>query len=131
VVVRRASPAPALVDERPLFGKRIVVTSDRASRRAELVDLRGIAGTEAIEAPMIRMRRLTITRPLDEAITRAGSYDWILFTSATPRMRSCGGFWAGRRHPRSQGVKYARRTRDFRAAREIWVTRDLEPAEYC
>ena len=68
-------------DERPLFGKRIVVTRSR-EQAAELVDLLESLGADAIEAPMIRIAPPDDYGPLDEAITRAGSYDWILFTSA-------------------------------------------------
>ena len=68
-------------DERPLFGKRIVVTRSR-EQAVELVDLLESLGAEAIEAPMIRIAPPDDYGPLDEAITRAGSYDWILFTSA-------------------------------------------------
>ena len=41
-------------DERPLFGKRIVVTRSR-EQAGELVDLLESLGAEPIEAPMIRV----------------------------------------------------------------------------
>jgi uroporphyrinogen III methyltransferase / synthase len=68
-------------DERPLFGKRIVVTRSR-EQAAELVDLLESLGAEAIEAPMIRIAPPDDYGPLDDAIGQAGSYDWIIFTSA-------------------------------------------------
>lgn len=68
-------------DERPLFGKRIVVTRSR-EQAGELVDLLESLGAEAIEAPMIRIAPPDDYGPLDEACAQAGSYDWIIFTSA-------------------------------------------------
>ena len=68
-------------DERPLFGKRIVVTRSR-EQAADLVDLLESLGAEPIEAPMIRVAPPDDYKPLDKAVAEAGSYDWIIFTSA-------------------------------------------------
>jgi uroporphyrinogen III methyltransferase/synthase len=67
-------------DERPLFGKRIVVTRSR-EQAGEMVDLLELLGAEAIEAPMIRIEPPEDYGPLDEACGRAGRFDWIVFTS--------------------------------------------------
>ena len=68
-------------DERPLFGKRIVVTRSR-EQAGELVDLLESLGAEAIEAPMIRIAPPEDYAPLDLAIKDAATFDWIVFTSA-------------------------------------------------
>jgi uroporphyrinogen III methyltransferase/synthase len=68
-------------DERPLFGKRIVVTRSR-EQAGELVDLLESLGAEPIEAPMIRVMPPDDYVPLDKAVAEAGTYDWIVFTSA-------------------------------------------------
>jgi uroporphyrinogen III methyltransferase/synthase len=68
-------------DARPLFGKRIVVTRSR-EQAAELVDLLEALGAEPIEAPMIRVAPPDDYGPLDKAVASAGTYDWIVFTSA-------------------------------------------------
>ena len=68
-------------DERPLFGKRIVVTRSR-EQAGELVDLLESLGAEPIEAPMIRVAPPDDYGPLDEAVAEAANYDWIVFTSA-------------------------------------------------
>jgi len=68
-------------DERPLFGKRIVITRSR-EQSAELVDLLESLGAEPIEAPMIRVAPPDDFGPLDKAVSEAGTYDWIVFTSA-------------------------------------------------
>ena len=65
----------------PLFGKRIVVT--RAAGQAESLSakLRAL-GADAIELPAIEIRPAADYAPLDAAIARLGSYDWLIFTSA-------------------------------------------------
>jgi uroporphyrinogen III methyltransferase/synthase len=68
-------------DERPLFGKRIVVTRSR-EQAGELVDLLESLGAEPIEAPMIRVMPPDDYGPLDKAVADASSYNWIVFTSA-------------------------------------------------
>ncbi|HYM24237.1 MAG TPA: uroporphyrinogen-III C-methyltransferase [Vicinamibacterales bacterium] len=67
-------------DERPLFGKRILVTRPR-TQAADLADRLESAGAEAIEAAMIRIAPPDDYAPLDEACARAGDFDWIVFAS--------------------------------------------------
>ena len=67
-------------DERPLFGRRILVTRPREDA-PELVDLLTLLGADAIEAPMIRFVPPDDYGPLDEAVAELGRFDWILFTS--------------------------------------------------
>ena len=68
-------------DDRPLFGRRIVVTRSR-EQAGELVDLLEDRGAEAIQAPTIRIAPPEDTEALDRACASAGKYDWIVFTSA-------------------------------------------------
>ena len=68
-------------DARPLFGKRVLVTRPR-EQAAELVERLEAMGAEAIEAPMIRIAPPDDYGPLDEACARAGTFDWIVFSSA-------------------------------------------------
>jgi uroporphyrinogen III methyltransferase/synthase len=68
-------------DARPLFGKRVLVTRPR-EQAADLVDRLEAMGAEAIEAPMIRIVPPEDYGPLDEACARAGTFDWIVFSSA-------------------------------------------------
>jgi len=67
-------------DERPLFGKKIVVTRSR-EQAGELVELLESLGAETIGAPMIRIIPPDDYGPLDRATSEAGTYDWIVFTS--------------------------------------------------
>jgi uroporphyrinogen III methyltransferase/synthase len=68
-------------DERPLFGRRVVVTRPREDA-PELVDRLVALGAEAIEAPMTRIQPPEDFGPLDDAVARASTFDWIVFTSA-------------------------------------------------
>ncbi|HTS76562.1 MAG TPA: uroporphyrinogen-III C-methyltransferase [Bryobacteraceae bacterium] len=65
----------------PLFGKRIVVTRDRR-QAAELAEPLEALGAEAILLPVIEIREAADRAPLDAAIARLDSYDWLIFTSA-------------------------------------------------
>src|SRR5579862_8918397 len=68
-------------DERPLFGKRVLVTRPR-EQAADLVERLESMGAAVIEAPMIRILPPEDYGPLDEACARAGEFDWIVFSSA-------------------------------------------------
>jgi uroporphyrinogen III methyltransferase/synthase len=68
-------------DDRPLFGKRILVTRPR-EQAGELVERLEAVGAEAIEAPMIRILPPEDYGPLDDACAHAGTFDWIIFSSA-------------------------------------------------
>ena len=67
-------------DDRPLFGRRIVVTRSR-EQAGELIDMLEERGAEAIPAPTIRIAPPEDSEPLDRACASAGSFDWIVFTS--------------------------------------------------
>ena len=67
-------------DARPLFGRRILVTTPREDA-AELIDLLTALGADAIEAPMLRFAPPDDYGPLDEAVARIGSFAWIVFTT--------------------------------------------------
>ena len=68
-------------DARPLFGRRILVTRPKEQAR-DLVERLEAMGAEAIEAPMIRIEPPEDFGPLDDAIARVGTFDWVIFTSA-------------------------------------------------
>ena len=68
-------------DDRPLFGRRVLVTRPR-EQAAELVDQLVALGAEAIEAPMIRIAPPEDPAPLQEAAREPAGFDWIVFASA-------------------------------------------------
>jgi uroporphyrinogen III methyltransferase/synthase len=82
-------------ENRPLFGKRIVVTRARSQASdmvARLTDL----GATCIECPVIRVVPADDYGPLDDAISRIREYDWLVFTSVNgvdyffSRLFECG-----------------------------------------
>src|SRR5690606_20502167 len=68
-------------DDRPLFGKRIVVTRSH-EQAGELISMLEERGAEAIAAPTIHIAPPENPAPLMEAVNAASSFDWIIFTSA-------------------------------------------------
>jgi len=81
-------PAAALRDRlgwferRPLFGRRIVITRARATAGPFARALREL-GAEVIELPAIETAPPDSYAALDRAIAQIGSYQWVIFTSAT------------------------------------------------
>ncbi|HET7619362.1 MAG TPA: uroporphyrinogen-III C-methyltransferase [Vicinamibacterales bacterium] len=67
-------------DDRPLFGRRIVVTRSR-EQAGEFTELLEERGAQAILAPTIRIAPPEDPEALDRAAASAGSHDWIVFTS--------------------------------------------------
>ena len=68
-------------DDRPLSGRRIVVTRSR-EQAVELIDMLEERGAEAIAAHSIRITKPEDPAPLEEACAKAGTFDWIVFASA-------------------------------------------------
>jgi uroporphyrinogen III methyltransferase/synthase len=67
-------------DNRPLFGRRVLVTRSR-NQAPDLVELLELNGADAIEAPVLRISPPTDTGPLERAAAAVRSFDWIVFTS--------------------------------------------------
>ena len=67
-------------DNRPLYGKRIMVTRARTQASA-LVDLLAREGAEAVEVPSIQIAPVTDDTPLRRAALELSSYQWVAFTS--------------------------------------------------
>ncbi len=78
VVARRARLG--WFESLPLFGQRVVMTrpvesADDSARRLESL------GAEVLIAPTVEIRPTLDPGPLDGALDRLGSFDWIVFTS--------------------------------------------------
>jgi uroporphyrinogen III methyltransferase / synthase len=67
-------------DNRPLSGKRVLVTRAR-HQASELSRLLTEQGAVPVELAAIDIQRSTDTRELDAAITNLSQYQWIIFTS--------------------------------------------------
>src|SRR6266566_5276624 len=68
-------------ENRPLSGKRIVVTRTRKQASALSNKLRAL-GAQVVELPTIRIEPPSDLRALAELVQDAHIYDWIVFTSA-------------------------------------------------
>ncbi|MGE0083802.1 MAG: uroporphyrinogen-III C-methyltransferase [Desulfococcaceae bacterium] len=67
-------------EDRPLLGKRIVVTRAR-QQASDLVSRLTEMGADCLECPTIEVVPPEDWRPLDKAIAELSAYDWIVFTS--------------------------------------------------
>jgi uroporphyrinogen III methyltransferase / synthase len=70
----------AWFEQRPLLGRRIVVTRPRA-QSVKLIERLERLGAEAIEAPAIEVTPLERTEALDGALRELATFGWIVFTS--------------------------------------------------
>ena len=68
-------------EQRPLFGKTVVVTRTR-QQISDLSNLLAAQGARVIEAPTIEIAPPSDFAEVDRALKSAAGYDWILFTSA-------------------------------------------------
>lgn len=68
-------------DNRPLFGKRALVTRTRTQASA-LSDMLTQRGAQPIELPTIEVQPLDDYTELDHALQRHDDYDWAVFSSA-------------------------------------------------
>jgi len=82
-------------EDKPLFGKRILIT--RAREQASAFGQRlEAAGAEVIEFPTIQIEPPESWEPLDAAVARIREYQWVIFTSANgvrffwDRLRNAG-----------------------------------------
>ena len=67
-------------EDRPLFGRTIVVTRARA-QASGLVERLADLGANCLEYPTIEVVPVEDQTPLDRAIQDMASYDWLVFTS--------------------------------------------------
>jgi uroporphyrinogen III methyltransferase / synthase len=83
----------------PLFGKRIVTTRTREQSAVFREALERL-GAEAIEIPAIEIRDPQSWQPLDQAIGRLETFDYLVFTSANGVRNFLGRLPAGNRDVR-------------------------------
>lgn len=90
-------------DERPLFGKRIVVTRS-PEQASELVDALETLGAQAIPAPTFHVRRRPrIRKPSTAPRLRWMSTDWVVFEAASTVTRFLAALTRGPRDLRALG----------------------------
>jgi len=118
-------------ENRPLFGKKIIVTRARAQASGFLSQLKELGAT-AIEFPTIETVDPDSWDDIDDGIDNASSYDWIIFTSVNgvgyllKRLKE-----SGRDIRQLAGPKIAaigKKTAE--ALRELGIRVDLVPDEF-
>lgn len=82
VVGSVVSLAPTLgwFEQKPLFGKRIIITRSREQSKKMAHRISELGG-EPILFPTIQIADPLDTAPLDDAIRKVGEFDWVIFTS--------------------------------------------------
>ncbi len=119
-------------DNRPLFGKKALVTRTRtqASRLRSLLEQ---SGADCVEFPAISIAPLEDPSRLDQAIADLGRYDWVVFSSSNGVSGFAGRLEALGGDARSfAGVKVAAvgpATGETVKA-ELGILADLVPEEY-
>lgn len=118
-------------ESRPLFGRRILVTRAREQAsdfKAMLAEL----GADCIEFPTIGIAPPPSWEPLDSAVAKLSSYDWVIFTSVNgvrffmERLRN-----AGLDSRELKGVRIAAiGPKTAEALEGCGLRPDLVPAEY-
>src|SRR5262249_2625082 len=89
-------------DERPLFGRRIVVTRSREQAQ-ELVDELESLGAQAIQARTFRLAPAEDPEAVDRAAASVDAYSWVVFESATAVSRFLSALTNGPRDLRALG----------------------------
>lgn len=118
-------------EDRPLAGKRIVVTRTRAQSGVLTEQLREL-GADVIELPTIRIEPPTDLRAFAELVQDSHGYDWIVFTSVNGVNSFFDLFYKlyddareiGGARIAAIGPATAQRIKDFR------MHVDLQPAEF-
>jgi len=89
-------------DERPLFGRRVVVT--RSPEQApELVEALEALGAQAIQAPTFRVAPPEDPEAVDRAAASVDEYAWVVFESASAVTRFLSALTRGPRDLRALG----------------------------
>jgi uroporphyrinogen III methyltransferase/synthase len=89
-------------DERPLFGKRIVVTRSREQAR-DLCEALENLGAQAVEAPTFTLSAPEDPEAVERAAASADTYAWIIFESANAVGKFLGALSRGPRDFRALG----------------------------
>jgi len=121
----------AWFEQRPLFGLRIGITRPEAQAAPQIsraIEL----GAQPVLMPLIEIRPVADTGPLDAALNRLDEFDWLVFTSANGVDAFFNRLWATGRDARSLGkircAAIGPSTAD--ALAEFRVRADVVPDEY-
>jgi len=118
-------------EQRPLFGKRIVVTRSR-EQASELVRQLSELGADVLEIPTIRIEPPKSRAPMREAVAAIGEYDWLVFTSPNGVDAFFHEFFAKHKDVRELGIVKIAAIGAATAEKlaELHLEVDLLPAEF-
>ena len=118
-------------ENRPLLGKRIVVTRAR-QQASDLVRLLSDLGAECLEYPTIKIMPPEDPQPLKQAVENLGAYDWIVFTSVNGVIFFFEQLFASGKDVRALGRMQTAAIGPATAARlfEYGLTSDIVPETY-
>jgi uroporphyrinogen III methyltransferase/synthase len=129
--VVRLRPQLNWFEQRPLFGKRVLMTRAK-EQAAELANMLAAYGAEPVEAPTITIVPPADWSPADRAIGAIGAYDWVIFTSVNGVARFMSRLFASGLDARSLAGRRVccigpRTAQDLE---KFGVKADVIPAEY-
>jgi uroporphyrinogen III methyltransferase/synthase len=118
-------------EDKPLFGKTIVVTRSR-TQASELTDRLADLGAEVLEFPTIKIVDPESWAPLDDAIRNLDVYHWLVFTSVNGVDKFFERLREGRRDARALSKARIAAIGPATAARcaDHGITPDYVPSEY-
>lgn len=118
-------------ENRPLFGRRIIVTRSRAQASDLSASLTQL-GAEVIELPAIRIEPAADLKALDAAAGKAGQFDWIIFTSVNGVDAFFGSLRAAGLDSRSLGRAKVAAIGPATADRlgQVGIVADLQPEKF-
>jgi len=118
-------------EDRPLLGKRIVVTRAR-QQASDLVRLLSGLGAECLEYPAIKIMPPQDPQPLKKAVKNLATYDWIVFTSVNGVIHFFGQLFEAGKDVRALGQMQIAAIGPATAERllEFGLTSDIIPETY-
>ena len=121
----------AWFDNRPLFGKKILVTRAR-EQASKLVDKLEAKGAQCIQAPTIKIIEPTSYADLDKAISTLATYDWVIFTSTNSVEIFCQRMYGKKVDSRQFGQAKIVAVGSATAAKllEYGIIADMVPTEF-
>ena len=124
-------PSLKWFENRPLLGKRIVVTRAR-QQASDLIGLLSVQGAECLEYPTIKIIPPKDPEPLKQAVKNLSAYDWIVFTSVNGVIYFFEQLFAAGKDVRALGRMQTAAIGPATAGRllEFGLTSDIVPETY-
>ena len=118
-------------DQKPLFGRRIIVTRARA-QASDFAECLESYGAEVIQFPTIETQPIPDNAALEEAIGQLAVYNWVIFTSVNAVEYFYRHLWENGKDTRSLGNARicAVGQKTVAALDQIGIRADYVPSQY-